>query len=472
MPTRAAHGYHSSVHPLLLASVAGLALPAGEPAEAWSDALALAGLRPCTAACEVTARAEGAGWVLRVAGSAGEVRVATPTTPRGREDVALLAASLLRPGPAVALPGVPGRDGGSSASWGEGAGPPATPPHVPVGADPARGPAATGTSTPGAPVDDAARPASQPVASRPRVPPSPSAAPPSGAGVPPTEPASAPPSGAATVGARAVPAPQLPAEPALTAEPEPTPQPEPEPAADSASAPAPALAADSTSSREPEPESAPEPELQFESELTAEPEPTPQPELEPAPAADSASAPAPALAADSTSSREPEPELAPSPLRSAASAGLTVSGRAGVPPAPGATLSGAVRLAAPGPTLDLVLTLGGTLPTEPDVGVGTLTTARAALAVELRGEGPVGPFLALGPGVTTFLFDAGTLQVGVTPGLAARVGAGWALSGHTRLEVAGEGGADLRRVVLARGDEVVGTVGSSWAGAALSLRFE
>jgi hypothetical protein len=96
---------------LLLAALAhaGLVLPPGESPEAWASAIAMARVDAGTVRVEVV----GERWRLVADGPAGvrEAIVAAPTTARAREDVALLAASLLKPGPRVAgaswLPPVP-----------------------------------------------------------------------------------------------------------------------------------------------------------------------------------------------------------------------------------------------------------------------------------------------------------------------------------------------------------------------------
>lgn len=107
---------------LLLLVAAALAavpvlLPAGEDPALWRKPLSLAGLEPgaATAGAHVELKDEGSRWRLRVLDSSGllrETTVAEPSTAEAREDIAWLAASLLKPASASSrtLPTAPGLD--------------------------------------------------------------------------------------------------------------------------------------------------------------------------------------------------------------------------------------------------------------------------------------------------------------------------------------------------------------------------
>ncbi len=74
-------------------------LPAGEPVELWRAPLSLAGLSPGDGRPGVEILAQGDRWLILAWDDAGVARaaeVARPSTPRAREDLAMLAASLLR----------------------------------------------------------------------------------------------------------------------------------------------------------------------------------------------------------------------------------------------------------------------------------------------------------------------------------------------------------------------------------------
>lgn len=99
-----------------LAAVPVLLPPTEDPA-LWLKPLSLAGLEPGArgAGSFVELRDEGARWRLRVLDSAGllrEATVAEPTTAAAREDIAWLAASLLKPASPTSrtLPTAPGLD--------------------------------------------------------------------------------------------------------------------------------------------------------------------------------------------------------------------------------------------------------------------------------------------------------------------------------------------------------------------------
>lgn len=79
-----------------------VALPPGEPTDAWAQAFALAGLSAGAPGdgTGATIVAEGSSWRIRIrdqAGVAHEVRIPVPTTQQAREDAAWLIASLARP---------------------------------------------------------------------------------------------------------------------------------------------------------------------------------------------------------------------------------------------------------------------------------------------------------------------------------------------------------------------------------------
>ena len=122
------------------AFAAGLAinLPAGELPGDWAECLAIAGLvaSSSTSGPRVEVVDEGERWRLRAQdgrGSTREVVVTRPRTAAAREDVAFLAASLVRPmaqhaGAAAALPAAPAPVTKSSAPPAPAARPPPDPP--------------------------------------------------------------------------------------------------------------------------------------------------------------------------------------------------------------------------------------------------------------------------------------------------------------------------------------------------------
>jgi hypothetical protein len=436
---------------VLGAAAAGLALPPGEAASAWAAPLVLAGLADGPAL--VAVRVEGEVWVLEAAspGGAREARIAAPTTARGREDVALLAASLLRAGPAVALPDAAGASE-SPASWGGGGAPPQRPPRTPPG--PGVGVGATGVNAGG--VATAAPPASVATAalrSDSAAPPMPvataSAAPPVAA-PPVAAPSAAPPS---AIRPTADPAPPTDAPPPVEILGPPPAAILPPPPAAAQTAPAPVAAPPALLSRD------------TSAVATISPPPAAAGTLTPTSPAPLAPPPDPPGAA---------PHLS-------LTGGLTLSVRNSLAPSAGALVGGSVRLPhAPDHVRFAVSAyVSGTLPTATATGdvdpAARLTGARAAALAELRAPGRLAPFVAAGPAVSLLVFApsaADAPQTGITPCVAVRAGAGWPISALARLELVVDGGADLRAIRIGRDDEVVQTLGRVWASAGAFVHFE
>lgn len=449
----------------------GLELPPGEASAEWAGALALAGL-PLGAGVHV--EVDGETWVLRTvgAGASREARIPRPTSARGREDVALLAASLLHPGPAVQMPaleaGAPSRVVATA-----GAGGPARAAPPPVAATVERGSASASAAPPASP--RASTPSTPPAApAPPRAPAPPAAVPP---GAPPAEPAVAalvPPSSPAARPALA------PTAPATTVP--------PVPSAPVSSAPASSAPVSSAPVSSP-----PVPSVPLLGEAFGAPPPPSS--GSPVPAEPSEVAEAGAATADEHVSIElleaatatPEVDGAPAATldrRRAPSPGaLSVSGavgvvgavRDGLSPGGGVTLLGSLRR---GPVVVSVQGTGifgahAAMEGLDTAGATALTTARGALLVGARAPGAAGVFAAAGPVVDVLVFreEGADAQVGPVPGLTLQAGAGWALATSLRAELVVEGGVDLRRVTFARAGDEVATMGSTWAGAALIFRL-
>jgi hypothetical protein len=191
--------------------------------------------------------------------------------------------------------------------------------------------------------------------------------------------------------------------------------------------------------------------------------------------------------------------------RFSAFAGPLFAVRDGLAPAPGARLGVRLHL----PVVTLGLSAATTLPVAPDAGPGTLRSVSAALTAELPGrrhvEGPapprigkgpvlpppggggeeragggrathISPFVAIGPTLTTWLYDTGatdaTVAIALTPGATARAGLDLPLSARWRVELAIEGGADLRAVTLGHAGVAVDELSPLWAGGGAFLQFE
>ncbi|MES2642894.1 MAG: hypothetical protein V4850_25645 [Myxococcota bacterium] len=431
---------------VLGAAAAGLAIPPGEAASAWAAPLVLAGLADGPAL--VAVRVEGEVWVLEAAspGGAREARIGAPTTARGREDVALLAASLLRAGPAVALPDIAG-GAKSPVSWGGGGAPPQRPPRIPAGTGVgvgATGENAGGVATAAAPAGVAPEALRSGSAGPPMPVATASAAPPVAA-PPVAAPPAAPPS---AIPPTADPAPSNDALPQILG---------PVPAA---TVPPPAVA-----QTPPAPVAAP-------------------PSLLPVDASAVATISPPAAAARTLSPASPAP-LAPPPDPPGAAphlsltAGLTLSVRDSLAPSAGALVGGSVRLPHVPDHARFAVSayVSGTLPTRAgDVDpAARVTGARAAALAELRAPGRLAPFVAAGPAVSLLVFApsaADAPQTGITPGVVVRAGAGWPISALARLELVVDGGADSRAVRIGRDDEVVQTLGRVWASAGVFVHFE
>ena len=86
-----------------------IALPAGQNPTQWQEALALAGLTRTAGSADVVVRSAGSQWVIEIHGPGGVLRalaVPAPTDEAGREDLVVLAASLLEEA-RVTLPEAP-----------------------------------------------------------------------------------------------------------------------------------------------------------------------------------------------------------------------------------------------------------------------------------------------------------------------------------------------------------------------------
>ncbi|MES2642911.1 MAG: hypothetical protein V4850_25730 [Myxococcota bacterium] len=451
-----------------------LELPPDEAPGDWESAFAL--VEPAGATGVVRVRIDGDTWVLTAAGASGArtARVPKPRSGRAREDVAMLAASLLEPGPIATLP-LP-RVAAPVA--------PGVTPQVVAPAVVAANVVATKTLAvamlpvppppPPTPVRVAAETAARPPAARPRptVPPPPrsDASGTTGSTAPaaPADPdASAPddtvetrsPASQAGAAVDAAAAPASDAGLALDAGPPVDAAPPlptltaraPVDAAPATPIDAAARAPEDTRARPPLAAAAPATDAS-----TRAPEDTrARPPL-------AAKAPVPATAAPPAAAQT---EGAPPPTLSV-TAGPSATFRAGLTPGPGARLGGHVDIG--------LLTAGAQVAasfarTEPD---HPLTAARAAALVGARLPGGAGLYAEVGPAVELFVFreDGADPQTGLTSALVAEVGAGVGVTGWLRVEVFAEGGLDLRGVALVQRGETVAELGRAWIGAGLLFR--
>ncbi len=409
---------------VLFAALAGgaswLELPAGERPGDWDSALALVG--PAGASGVVRVRVDGETWVLTAEGASGAraTRVPAPRSGRAREDVALLAASLLEPGPVAAVPLPRGvrvdvDDGVDERVYEHVDERVSVNEHVDERVDVARipaspGPDASKTTGRGTPAAIAERRPDVPAAS-----PAPS---PSPARVSPVveEPI-------VDVPEREAPRPTDVSASALA---------RPEPLGELATS------------------AVPEPLGELVTVVPA----ADTPQTAPTPA----TTPPPPIAAP--------PPIAPPPPGLSLTIGPAATFRDGLTPAPGARLGGHLHLGAFTAGAQVA---GSVARTELDHG---FTTVRAGALVGARAQGAAGVRAAVGPAVHVFVFREGDAdpQTGVGPALLAEVGAGVPVTAWLRVELYAEGGLDLRAVEFVRGGETIAGLGRPWVGAGLQFR--
>jgi hypothetical protein len=450
-----------------------LELPPDEAPGDWESAFAL--VEPAGASGVVRVRIDGEMWVLTAAGASGArtARVPEPRSGRAREDVAMLAASLLEPGPIAALP----LPRGGLANEHVVATPDVVAPEV--------GPAKTLVVTtrpeppppPPTPARVAAETAAKPPAPRPRPPVQPPTRADASGTTAPAAPAPAVPGARAAEDTAETASPEavargeaagagvggapVDAEAPVVARAEPasaaaldggTPvdaaaPPSPPPLAAGTAVDAATRAPEDTSARPPLAAGGPV-------HATAAP-----PAAAPPEAATPAAAPPAAAPPEAATPRAPPPTLS-------VTAGPSATFRDGLTPGPGARLGVHVDIG--------LLTAGAQVAanvarTEPD---HPLTTARAAALFGARLPGGAGLYAEVGPAVELFVFreEGADPQTGATPALVAEVGAGVGVTGWLRVEVYAEGGLDLRGVALVQRGETVAELGRAWIGAGLLFR--
>jgi hypothetical protein len=457
---------------LLLVALANAAswleLPPGEAPGDWESALAL--VEQAGAGGVVRVRIDGETWVLTAAGASGArtARVPHPRSARAREDVALLASSLLAPGPVAAVPlprtvlateraGVP--TGLASVQATPPGAPPAAAPATRKPVPPSGTPASARPSSatvepsakPGPPVATTAR-ATDPRASTARARPEPQASQPvllSAASPAPDGPGSTSATNATGTPAGAI------------AESTTIPAGAPVPVATGATraedAPNVPVATGATRAED-------APNVPVATGATrAEDAPNPAASITPAEAPK-------ALAPDvpGTTSNRPNKPPTPETLTLSLTAGPAATFRAGLTPAPGAHLGGHVHLG----VLTAGVAVSGSFARTPMDQ--PLTTARAAALVGARIPGAAGLYAEAGPAMHVFVFhrDGAEAQSGVAPALLAAIGGGLPLDEWLRVELYAEGGLDLRAVEFVRGGETIAGLGSAWAGGGLVFRVE